>query len=223
MNHQRYVAYFRVSTQKQGKSGLGLEAQQRAVRDYLAMYGGEVIAEFQEVESGKRTDRPEFNRACDYAELSNASLLVAKLDRLSRDLNFVTGLQKRGIRFKLCDMPDVDQLTVHILASMAQHEASMISARTKAAMAEAKARGIVLGNPYLDVQRNRDVTAANSVRSESQAEWKRKILKVISHLESEGYSTCQQLADELNHRGLKTQRGSRFSVPIVSRLRRQKC
>jgi len=132
MNKQpmRYIAYFRVSTQKQGQSGLGMEAQRQAVTDFLNQYGGEVIADFVEVESGKRADRPEFTKAADYAELANATVLVAKLDRMSRDLHFITSLQKRGIRFKLCDLPEIDQLTIHILAAMAEHEARMISQRT---------------------------------------------------------------------------------------------
>lgn len=218
----RYVAYFRVSTQKQGRSGLGLEAQQQAVRDFLNLYGGKVIAEFQEVESGKRTDRPEFIKAADYAELSNATLLVAKLDRLSRDLHFVTSLQKRGIKFKLCDLPEIDQLTIHILAAMAEHEARMISTRTRVAMAQAKERGIVLGNPYLSVQRNRDVSAANDARSDAQTEWKRKIIKVIQHVQSEGHTTCKSIANALKHRGLKTQRGKEFSIATVSKLLRYK-
>jgi DNA invertase Pin-like site-specific DNA recombinase len=160
----RYVAYFRVSTQKQGRSGLGLDAQKQAVKDFLLQFGGELVAEYMEVESGKRIDRPEFTKAADYAELANATLLVAKLDRLSRDLHFVTSLQKRGIRFKLCDLPEIDNLTIHILAAMAEHEARMISVRTKQAMTEAKRRGVVMGNPQLSLLRNRDVTAANHRR-----------------------------------------------------------
>ena len=140
----RYVAYYRVSTQKQGRSGLGLEAQKQAVKDFLSQFGGELTAEYMEVESGKNPDRPEFTQAAEYAELTNGVLLVAKLDRLSRDLHFVTSLQKRGIRFKLCDLPEIDQLTIHILAAMAEHEAKMIATRTKQAMAQAKAKGIVL-------------------------------------------------------------------------------
>ena len=116
LNHQpRYVSYFRVSTKKQGKPGLGLEAQKLAVKEFLNQSGGEIIAEFVEVESGKRSNRPEFSKAADYAELTNGILLVAKLNRLSRDLHFITGLQKRGIKFKLCDLPEVDQLTIHVL------------------------------------------------------------------------------------------------------------
>ena len=220
---QRYIAYFRVSTQKQGQSGLGLDAQKQAVSEFLSQFGGEVIAEFVEVESGKRADRPEFTKAADYAELANATVLVAKLDRLSRDLHFITNLQKQGIKFKLCDLPEIDQLTIHILAAMAEHEARMISMRTKQALQVAKARGVILGNPQLDAQRNRDVSAANSERVQKQQYWQTKILKVITHLENtEDLSTCQAIADALNDRGLKTSRGSQFSVPIVSRLRRQR-
>jgi len=212
-----------VSTQKQGQSGLGLDAQKQAVSEFLSQFGGEVIAEFVEVESGKRADRPEFTKAADYAELANATVLVAKLDRLSRDLHFITNLQKQGIKFKLCDLPEIDQLTIHILAAMAEHEARMISMRTKQALQVAKARGVILGNPQLDAQRNRDVSAANSERVQKQQYWQTKILKVITHLENtENLSTCQAIADALNDRGLKTSRGSQFSVPIVSRLRRQR-
>jgi len=222
ISKQRYVAYFRVSTQKQGRSGLGLDAQKQAVSDYLQQFGGELVAEFMEVESGKRPDRPEFTKAADYAELSNATLLVAKLDRLSRDLHFVTSLQKRGIKFKLCDLPEIDNLTIHILAAMAEHEARMISVRTKQAMQEAKKRGVVLGNPKLTIQRNRVVISANRKRTTAQYQWQSKIIKVIEHLEqTEGFTTCKALADELNKRGLETARGGQFSVQIVSRIRRK--
>jgi DNA invertase Pin-like site-specific DNA recombinase len=218
----RYVAYFRVSTQKQGRSGLGLDAQKQAVKDFLQQFGGELVAEYMEVESGKRIDRPEFTKAADYAELANATLLVAKLDRLSRDLHFVTSLQKRGIRFKLCDLPEIDNLTIHILAAMAEHEARMISVRTKQAMTEAKRRGVVMGNPQLSLLRNRDVSNANQQRVHTQQEWAQKIGKVIIHLETtEGLTTCKAIAETLNERGLTTLRGAAFSVPIVSRLRRE--
>lgn len=217
----RYVTYYRVSTQKQGQSGLGLDAQKQAVKEFLINCSGKVIAEFIEVESGKRADRPEFTKAADYAELANATVLVAKLDRLSRDLHFITSLQKRGIKFKLCDLPEIDQLTIHILAAMAEHEARMISVRTKQALAIAKSRGVILGNPLLAIQRNTDVTSANQQRSAKQSIWKAKILKIIDHLETtEGITTCQAIADVLNKRGLTTIRGAQFSAAIVSRLKR---
>lgn len=221
---KRYVAYYRVSTQKQGQSGLGLDAQKQAVSEFLSQDGGEVIDEFVEVESGKRADRPEFTKAADYAELANATVLVAKLDRLSRDLHFITSLQKRGIQFKLCDLPEIDQLTIHILAAMAEHEARMISVRTKQALQVAKGRGVTLGNPQLDAQRNCNVSSANDQRVQKQQEWQTKILKVIGHLEHvDDLTTCQAIADALNERGLTTARGAKFSVSIVSRLRRNPC
>jgi len=124
-HHQKhYVAYYRVSTQKQGQTGLGIEAQEQAFSEFLTAFGGEVLAEFTEVESGKRSDRPELGKAADYAEL----------DRLSRDLHFITSLQKRGVKFKRADLPEIDQLTIHILVAMAEHEARMISVRTKQAL-----------------------------------------------------------------------------------------
>lgn len=220
---KRYVGYYRVSTTKQGQSGLGLEAQKKAVQEFLHHYGGELIAEFVEVESGKKDDRPEFIKAADYAELANATLLVAKLDRLSRDLHFITNLQKKGIPFKLADMPEIDQLTVHVLAAMAEHEARMISMRTKAALQVAKDRGVRLGNPLLSLQRNHDINPANAVRTQTQRQWRTKIFKVITHLEStENLSTCKAIANTLNQRGLTTFRGREFSIATVSRLRQQR-
>ena len=218
----RYVAYYRVSTQKQGRSGLGLEAQKQAVKDFLSQFGGELTAEYMEVESGKNPDRPEFTQAAEYAELSNGVLLVAKLDRLSRDLHFVTSLQKRGIRFKLCDLPEIDQLTIHILAAMAEHEAKMIATRTKQAMAQAKEKGIVLGNPNLAQVRNKNVSNANRARTKIQSDWKMKVLKVINNIKvNQQLLTCQDIADELNRRGLSSQRGKPFTIPIVSSLMKE--
>lgn len=214
----RYVAYYRVSTRQQGASGLGLEAQRLAVADFLKLYGGEVIAEFQEVESGRKSERPAFQQAADYAELAQASLLVAKLDRLSRDLHFITGLQKRGIQFKLADLPEIDQLTLHILAAMAQHEARMISQRTRQALQVAKAQGRALGNPWLALQRNFDVDAANQARLARQRQWKKRILNFIQHLQQQGITQHNHLAQVLNQRQLTNLSGRPFSAAQVSRL-----
>jgi len=220
---QRYVAYYRVSTQKQGASGLGLEAQQKAVQEFLQQHHGTVIAEFKEVESGKNDNRPEFNKAADYCSLANAVLLVAKLDRLSRDLHFVTSLQKRGIGFKLCDLPEIDNLTIHILAAMAEHEARMISQRTRVSMQVAKERGVQLGNPHLDLQRNFSVESANTSRTEAQRQWRTKVFKILDHLEQvEGLSSAKEIAEAMNQMGLTAHRGGAYSGAIISRLRSQR-
>lgn len=143
----RYVAYYRVSTVKQGRSGLGLEAQEEAVMHYIQQQDGEILASFTEVESGKRNDRPELAKALRHCRLTNSVLVIAKLDRLARNLAFIANLMEAGVRFVACDFPVANELTVHIMASFAQFEAKVISARTKAALAAAKARKVKLGNP----------------------------------------------------------------------------
>jgi DNA invertase Pin-like site-specific DNA recombinase len=220
MFNQKYISYLRVSTQQQGRSGLGIEAQKQAVQEFLKQYPGELLAEFVEVESGKNSNRPELNKAIDFCELTGGTLVVAKLDRLSRDLHFLTSLQKRNLQFKICDMPQIDELTVHVLGATAQHELRLISNRTRTALAQAKARGVQLGNPNLNVIRNRDVTAANKVRSIAQAEWRQKILRIIQHHEKMGITSCKGLAEILNKNGLKSYRGKPFTTAIVSKIRR---
>ena len=144
---KRYVAYLRVSTDKQGRSGLGLEAQRDTIATYLRGTGGEAIAEFVEVESGKLNTRRQLAAAMYRAKVTGAKLLIAKLDRLSRNVSFIAALQESGVKFVCADMPEANELTVHLLAAMAQHERKMISERTKAALAAAKRRGTKLGNP----------------------------------------------------------------------------
>ena len=147
MAQGRFVSYLRVSTDRQGRSGLGLEAQRKAVDDFLNGGRWKLIAEFVEVESGKRDDRPKLAEALALCRLHNAVLVIAKLDRLSRDAHFLLGLQKAGVRFVAADMPEANEMVVGIMAVVAQAERKMISARTKAALAAAKARGKRLGNP----------------------------------------------------------------------------
>ena len=144
---RRFVAYYRVSTDRQGRSGLGLEAQQKAVRDYLDGGAWEIVAEFIEVESGKKSDRPELARALDACRKHKARLVIAKLDRLSRNLAFIATLMDSGVEFVAVDNPHANKLTIHILAAVAEHEREAISERTKAALAAAKARGTKLGTP----------------------------------------------------------------------------
>jgi DNA invertase Pin-like site-specific DNA recombinase len=147
MAQGRFVSYLRVSTDRQGKSGLGLEAQRKAVEDFLNGGSWKLIDEFIEVESGKRDDRPKLAEALARCRLHNATLVIAKLDRLSRDAHFLLGLQKAGVRFVAADMPEANEMVVGIMAVVAQAERKMISARTKAALAAAKARGKRLGKP----------------------------------------------------------------------------
>ena len=138
----KFVAYYRVSTDRQGRSGLGLEAQRRAVLDFLDGGRWELVEEFQEVESGKRNDRPELARALAACRLHDATLIIAKLDRLARNVAFVSNLMESRVEFVAVDFPQANRLTVHILAAVAEHEREMISQRTRAALAAAKARGV---------------------------------------------------------------------------------
>src|SRR3954454_18915621 len=143
----KFVAYYRVSTQKQGASGLGLDAQRKAVADYLDGGRWSLVAEFTEVESGKRNDRPELAKALATCRRTGATLIIAKLDRLARNVAFVSNLMEAGVEFVAVDFPTANRLTIHILAAVAEHEREMISARTKDALVAAKARGTRLGNP----------------------------------------------------------------------------
>lgn len=145
----KFIAYYRVSTQKQGMSGLGLEAQQVAVAAYLNGVAWELVGEFQEVETGKGADalakRPQLRAALDACRKHGATLIIAKLDRLARNVHFISGLMVSKVRFVACDMPEANELTIHIMAAFAEHEAKRISQRTKDALAVAKSRGVVLG------------------------------------------------------------------------------
>src|SRR3984957_8652452 len=147
MTNGKFVAYYRVSTAKQGASGLGLEAQQDSVRTYLNGGRWKMVDELTEIESGKRNDRPALARALALCRIHKATLIIAKLDRLARNVNFISNLMESGVEFTAVDFPQANRLTVHILAAVAEHEAAMISSRTKAALAAAKARGTRLGNP----------------------------------------------------------------------------
>lgn len=141
------VSYLRVSTARQGASGLGLEAQRAAVQSFAAAGGHTIVAEFVEVESGRKADRPQLAAALGTCRLHRATLVIAKLDRLARNVAFIAGLMDGNVEFVACDMPHANRLTLHLMAAMAEHEREMISQRTKAALAAAKARGVKLGNP----------------------------------------------------------------------------
>ncbi len=146
----KLVAYYRVSTKQQGQSGLGLEAQEIAVRDYAKGTGAAILAKYTEIESGKLADRPQLAKAVAHARRAKAKLVIAKLDRLARNVAFLSALMDSGVEFVACDNPHANRLTIHILAAVAEDEARRISERTKAALAAAKARGAKLASAALD-------------------------------------------------------------------------
>lgn len=205
-----FVSYFRVSTSKQGASGLGLEAQRAAVLAHTR--GVEIVAEFFEVESGKRADRPQLAAAIAYAKRHKAVLVIAKLDRLARDVHFISGLMRSTVEFVACDMPVANKLTIHIMAAMAEHEAEMISARTKQALAAAKARGTVLGGVRHDLETAR---AAQTVNAQQR---KANVLPIVESIQAAGVTTLVGIAGALNARGIKTARGGEWSATQVSRI-----
>jgi DNA invertase Pin-like site-specific DNA recombinase len=210
----RAVAYYRVSTDKQGKSGLGLEAQRTAVRQFLRD-DYPPLREFKEIESGKRSDRPQLLKALEYAKLHQAKLVIAKLDRLARDVHFVSGLLKAGIDFVAVDNPTASQLTIYILAAVAEDEAKRISERTKAALKAAKERGTVLGG-YRGYTPDPALGAAAMSRraDECAAQYE----ETINELRSEGVKTAYGLAKALNERGIPSPRGRRWQAVSVERV-----
>ncbi len=216
----RFVAYYRVSTDKQGRSGLGLEAQRAAVAVHVAGTHGTVAAEFVEVESGRRKDRPQLAAALAAARVHRAILVIAKLDRLARNVHFVSGLMESGVEFVAADLPTVNRLTVHILAAVAEEEARMISARTKAALAAAKARGVRLGNPNLAAGSPAQARAANAVKTGRAQARAADVLPFIEQARRAGAITLQQFADALVARGVPTPsgRGGRWRPVQVARI-----
>jgi DNA invertase Pin-like site-specific DNA recombinase len=203
-------SYVRVSTDKQGKSGLGLEAQREAIRRFAEANGMQVAQEFCEVETGKGTDaldrRPQLAAALKAAKRAKCSVVVAKLDRLSRDVAFISGLMAQRVAFIVAELgPNVDPFTLHIYAALAQQERKMISDRTRAGLAAAKARGVVLGNPTL--------ASGNRAAAADRANALREVFtELVSH-------SAHKAAAELNARGIDTPTGARWSAKTVLRVR----
>lgn len=226
MTDGRFISYLRVSTKKQGQSGLGLEAQREAVNNYLNGGKWKLIEEVKELESGKRSDRPELARALRLCRLHKAKLVVAKLDRLSRNLHFLTCLEQAKVPFVAADMPDANNLNIHILVSVAQHEAEMISARTKAALAAAKRRGTKLGGIRPKQNWNKVVklgaAASVQVRQTKAAERNADTLAEIKAITGGEEWSLQRIADALNEKGIKTARDGEWSPTQVMRVLRSK-
>jgi DNA invertase Pin-like site-specific DNA recombinase len=217
---RNYVTYYRVSTQRQGRSGLGLDAQRAAVQAYLDAHGGKELATFKEVESGKRNDRPELDAALRRCRQTRATLLVAKLDRLSRNAAFLLSLRDAGVRFVAADLPQMDETVVGILAVIAQHERVAISERTKAALAAAKKRGVRLGNPRLRAG-TRDSAAVASAANEKKAQTRAAELRdVIDEARAAGCKSLREIATYLDGLGVTTARGSAWTAGGVRRVLR---
>ena len=204
---RRFVAYYRVSTAQQGASGLGLDAQREAVARHVAGAGGQLVAEFEEVESGKKNDRVEIARALAACRLSRATLIIAKLDRLARNVAFISSLMESNVDFVACDNPHATRLTIHILAAVAEHEREMISARTKAALAAAKARGVKLGNPHLRPGDRFAARSARAARTEHAKEHAADVLPYIAAAQKAGCRSLGEIARALTARGIDTPAG----------------
>ena len=211
----KFVVYLRVSTQRQGQSGLGLEAQREAVRVFLNGGDRDTI-EFVEVETGKGANalekRPKLKAALDTCRANKATLLIAKLDRLARNVHFVSGLMESGVDFVAVDFPQANRLTVHILAAVAEHEREMISQRTKAALAAAKARGVVLGTAG-----PANLRPNIEERQKAAQEFAEKLRPLFEGFKARKVSQ-RQMADELNVAGVTAQGGGKWNQTQVNRV-----
>lgn len=220
----KLIAYYRVSTKRQGASGLGLEAQKASVLAYAKSINGKILAEYTEVESGKKTNRPELAKALNHSELSGAIVVIAKMDRLIRNVPFLYTLMEAGVEFVACDYPNANRLTVKLLAVFAEEEAIAISERTIAALAALKARGVKLGSArpgHWDNSEDRRLEGAKlgnersaEVRKAQAQERHDKLCPKMMALKAEGL-TLQAIAEKLNSEGLETPRGKPWSMILV--------
>lgn len=221
---RNYVTYYRVSTARQGRSGLGLDAQKTAVRAFLDGQGRNELASFTEVESGKVNDRPQLTAALKRCRQTRATLLVAKMDRLSRSASFLLSLRDSGVRFVAADLPEMNETVVGIMAVMAQAEREAISARTTAALAAAKARGAKLGNPQLAAVAPRTAkqaliaSQANKAAAKARAELLRD---AVDDARAQGSNTLRGIAAHMNQLLILTPRGGSWAPASVARLLKQ--
>jgi DNA invertase Pin-like site-specific DNA recombinase len=213
------ITYVRVSTSAQGRSGLGIEAQRNTLAHFAASEGYEVIREFVEVETGKGADaldrRPQLKAALAAARKLKCHVGVAKLDRLSRDVHFISGLMAHKVPFVVAELgPDVDPFVLHLFAALAEKERALISSRTRQALSAAKARGVTLGNPKLHVARK---GAVEAVKAEADR-YAANVLPIIREAQKAGASTLRQIAEALNGRGIPTARGGQWYAQSVANI-----
>lgn len=224
---QKIVTYFRVSTVKQGQSGLGLEGQQAATDAFVARRGCQVVGSYTEVESGKKADRPELAKALAHAKRSKATLVVAKLDRLARNVQFMSNLMESAVDFIAIDLEHANRLTIHILSAVAEGEAKAISDRTKAALQAAKSRGTLLGSARPGHWDGNEVArlegsakgakVSAEVRAKAASEAYVDLVPTIKNLRDAGQS-LRQIADALNAGGHTTRTGKNWNPVQVSRV-----
>lgn len=218
---KRFVSYFRVSTKRQGESGLGLEAQREAVSRFVGE--GQIVASFEEVESGGRADRPALRDALRACKLHSATLVIAKLDRLARNVHFISGLMESGVDFVAVDNPHATRLTINIMAAVAEEERRLISERTRAALSAARARGVQLGNP-----RGAETLASHGERARERSLVVRQdgarshatlVHREIAALRAKGATSLREIASGLNALGVDTPRaGGSWSAGQVRRV-----
>jgi DNA invertase Pin-like site-specific DNA recombinase len=223
MTSGKFVSYLRVSTDRQGRSGLGLEAQRKAVEDYLNGGNWELLAEFVEIETGKKDDRTKLRKALHRCKVTGATLVIAKLDRLSRNLAFIAALQDSGAKFVAADMPEANETMIQFMAVIAQHERKMISTRTKAALAAAKARGVRLGHANLPALQAVGAgkpgwTKGADANRAAADQYARDVQPVIEDICAGGVTSLKRIAAELNARAILTARGGRWYATTVRNL-----
>jgi DNA invertase Pin-like site-specific DNA recombinase len=214
--NKRYIGYFRVSRDSQGIDGYGMDSQRQIVRRFVESQNGILEKEFSEVESGKYSDsdRPQLAAALDFCKRNKASLVIAKLDRLARNAEFLLRLQNSGVDFVCCDCPNADKFTVGILALVAQRERELISERTKLGLAAAKAKGVKLGTP----NPKKAVAAMKQANTTAKTEFKAKVFPIIQGIQTAGVQTLQGIADCLNRRGISTRSGKTWYPSSVRNI-----
>ena len=220
MAHGKFICYLRVSTQRQGASGLGLAAQRKSVTDFLDGGKWELLREYVEIESGGNNDRPRLKEALAHAKITGSRLIIARLDRLSRNLGFIAQLQESGAKFVAADMPEATEVTVQFMAVIAQYERKRISENTKLALTAARARGVRLGNPNgARALRGRGGSVKGVARLKAKAdEHARNVLPEIDAIRSGGITSLNGIAYELNQREILSANGGRWHATTVANL-----
>ncbi len=206
--HPEFFAYYRVSTNRQGASGLGLEAQKNSVENFRSVNPGILLGEFTEIESGRKSDRPKLTEALKSCREHRATLLIAKLDRLARNVHFISGLLESDVKFVAIDMPNADRFMLHVYAAMAEEEARRISERTKAALRAAKERGVQLG---------KNGSVLGQVRSREADERAKRIGPKIMRMKQSNGMSFREIAAQLNDLGVETERGAVWHPTTVFR------